>query len=40
VFVCGFPLESVTTPAGRSNVVNAATSAFFAGAGVEAWDRY
>lgn len=40
VFVLGFPLESVTTPAARNAIVNAVSAEFFPVSGVEDWTRY
>jgi hypothetical protein len=40
VFVMGFPFETITTPAARNAVVNAATTALFGAAGVGDWNSY
>ncbi len=40
VIVLGFPLETVTTPAARNAVVNAATATFFAASGVADWPGF
>ena len=40
VFVMGFPLETVTSSAARTAIVNAATTQFFGVSAVEEWAKY
>jgi hypothetical protein len=40
VFVSGIPFETITSAAARQSLVNAATTAFFAGSSVDQWSKY